>query len=192
MVSFEEAHAAFIQTHLLKRTGERRGRLERGHLEAEKAFCRQVWWPLQGNFDGLHPEFEVLGWRGRSFFCDFVWITPAGKLVIEIKGYGAHVRDMDRQKYCNELNRETFLNAIGFQVISFSYDDISQRPELCTALLRMVMSRYHPHSSPDNPLSLAEQEVMRLSCRLARPLRPIEVQEHLHLSHRTPHSQGSR
>jgi hypothetical protein len=29
-------------------------------------FCRNVWWPLQGNFIDLHPEFEVLDWRGIS------------------------------------------------------------------------------------------------------------------------------
>ncbi|MNY46886.1 hypothetical protein D3C86_1821090 [compost metagenome] len=63
------------------------------------------------------------------------------KLIIEIKGFGPHVRDMDRQKYCNELNRETFLTAMGYQVISFSYDDVAHRPELCITLLRMLISR---------------------------------------------------
>lgn len=43
-----------------KRSGERKVRLERGHREAEKLFCRNVWWSLRLNFDDLHPEFEVL------------------------------------------------------------------------------------------------------------------------------------
>lgn len=120
IVSFEQAHHAFIQYHLSKRSGERKGRLERGHREAEKQFCHRVWWELQGHFENLHPEYEVLDWRGQSYFCDFAWITLAVKLIIEIKGFGPHVRDMDRQKYCNELNRESFLTAMGYQVISFS------------------------------------------------------------------------
>ncbi|MBP1977842.1 hypothetical protein [Cohnella thailandensis] len=37
--SFEEAHQVFIRGHLERRKGERRGRLERGHREAEKLFC---------------------------------------------------------------------------------------------------------------------------------------------------------
>ncbi|WP_438351203.1 hypothetical protein ACP8HI_11500 [Paenibacillus sp. FA6] len=108
-MNFDKAHAVYIQYHLDKRMGERRGRLKRGHREAEKLFCHNIWWPLLGNFDHLHPEFEILDWRGLSYFCDFVWLTQGVKLVIEIKGFGPHVRDMDRKKYCNELNRETFL-----------------------------------------------------------------------------------
>jgi ABC-type transport system involved in Fe-S cluster assembly fused permease/ATPase subunit len=38
-MEFEQAHATFIQYHLERRSGERRGRLERGHQAAEKLFC---------------------------------------------------------------------------------------------------------------------------------------------------------
>jgi Uncharacterized protein conserved in bacteria len=182
-MNFEDMHAQWIQYHLQKRKGERKGRLERGHQTAEKLFCHNVWWPLRGNFDDLHPEYEVLDWRGHSYFCDFVWLTPTVKLVIEIKGFGPHVRDMDRQKYCNELNRETFLSAIGFQVISFAYDDVAQRPDLCITLLRLVLSRYQ-FSAPDLK-SAAEREIVRLAYALARPLRPIDVEKHLGINYRT-------
>jgi very-short-patch-repair endonuclease len=183
-MTFEQAHDAFIQCHVEKRTGERRGRLNRGHRDAEKLFCQNVWWPLLGNFDGLHPEFEVLDWRGLSYFCDFAWLTGTVKLIIEIKGFGPHVRDMDRQKYCNELNRETFLSALGFQVISFAFDDVAHRPELCITLLRMVISRYQSQSSPVKLSNVLEREIIRLACRLARPLRPIDVEKHLSINHR--------
>ncbi|MEK5255139.1 hypothetical protein NST74_16875 [Paenibacillus sp. FSL F4-0125] len=65
-MNFETVHASFIQYHLQKRSGERKGRLERGHREAEKLFCRNVWWSHRLNFDDLHPEFEVLDWRGQT------------------------------------------------------------------------------------------------------------------------------
>ncbi|TVX91979.1 DUF559 domain-containing protein [Paenibacillus agilis] len=186
-MSFEEAHHEFIQFHIKRRTGERRGRLERGHQHAEMLFCQQVWWPLQGKFDHLHPEYEVVDWRGQSYFCDFVWLSPAAKLIIEIKGFGPHVRDMDRQKYSYELNRETFLVAMGYQVISFSYDDIAHRPELCVTLLRMVLSRYLSGAEPIQlkQVSEHEHEVIRLACKLARPLKPVDVASHLEVSHRT-------
>lgn len=184
-MNFEKAHAAFIEYHLRKRTGERKGRLERGHQEAEALFCRNVWWELQGNFDHLHPEYEILDWRGRSYFCDFVWMTAAFKLVIEIKGFGPHVRDMDRQKYCNELNRETFLTAMGFRVISMAYDDVAYRPELCITLLRMVLSRYQPELSAFSRNHVLEREIILLACALARPLRPIDVKNHLGINYRT-------
>ncbi|NOU98085.1 hypothetical protein GC093_33370 [Paenibacillus sp. LMG 31456] len=184
-MNFDAAHLAFIQSHLQRRTGERKGRLERGHRDAEKLFCRNIWWPLEGKFDNLHPEFEVLDWRGLSYFCDFALITSPVKLIIEIKGFGPHVRDMDRQKYCNELNRETFLAAMGFQVISIAYDDVAHRPDLCLTLLRMVLSRYRPEFSPTSMKSVAELEIIRLACILARPLRPIDVETHLSINHRT-------
>ncbi|MFD1772506.1 DUF559 domain-containing protein [Paenibacillus rhizophilus] len=167
-MNVEEAHAAFIEYHLQSRTGERKGRLKRGHRDAEKLFCRSIWWPLQGNFNNLHPEYEVLDWRGLSYFCDFAWLTPFAKLIIEIKGFGPHVTDMDRKKYCNELNRETFLTAMGFQVISFAYDDVAHHPERTITLLRMVLSRYQSETSPVNLNSVAEREIIR-PCLYARP-----------------------
>ncbi|WP_343223021.1 hypothetical protein [Paenibacillus sophorae] len=89
------------------------------------------------------------------------WITPFARLIIEIKGFGPHVTGMDRKKYCNELNRETFLAAMGFQVISFAYDDVAHHPERTITLLRMVLSRFQPQSSPVNLHSVAEREIIR-------------------------------
>ncbi len=76
---FEEAHAAFIRCHLDLRAGERKGRLERGHGHGEKLFCQNIWWELKGNFEGLHPEYEVTDWRGKSYFADFAYKIPGWK-----------------------------------------------------------------------------------------------------------------
>ena len=148
-------------------------------------FCRNVWWPLNGDFEHLHPEYEVLDWRGQSYYCDFVWIARAVRLIIEIKGFGPHVRDMDRQKYCKELNRETFLVAMGYQVISFSYDDVAHRPEICITLLRMVMSRFQTAPAPIHDDYAITREIIRLACTLARPLRPIDIVNHLRINQKT-------
>lgn len=184
-MGFVQAHRAFIERHLKERTGERKGRLERGHREAEQLFCSQIWWPLVGHFDGLHPEYEVLDWRGKPYYCDFVWISQAVKLVIEIKGFGPHVRDMDRDKYCYELNRETFLCAMGFQVISLAYDDVAHRPDLCITLLRMVLSRFQSMDKSGNMARTRDKEIIRLACTLGRPLRPRDVEHYFSINHRT-------
>lgn len=183
-MNFEDAYLAFIQSHLSKRTGERRTRLEHGQRFAEKSFCKNVWWPIHGNFAHLHPEYEVSDWRGRPFFCDFVWSPDIIKIAIEIKGFGPHVQEMDRVKYCRELNRETFLTAMGYQVISFSYDDVAERPQLCVSLLRMVLARFLPITHFPSLHSAAEREIIRLACFLGRPLRPIDVRNQLGLSYR--------
>ncbi|MCA0756522.1 endonuclease domain-containing protein [Paenibacillus sp. N4] len=184
-MSFEKAHALFMKGHLDRRSGERRGRLERGHLHAEQLFLKNIWWELHGHFEHLHPEYEVLDWRGRSYFADFAWLRGPLKLIIEIKGYAAHVRDMDRQKYCNELNRETFLRAMGWHVISFAYDDVEQRPELCISLLRMLLSHYAPERMPSSDTFPWEKEMIRLAISLTRPIRPKDVSDYFKYDHRT-------
>jgi hypothetical protein len=50
----------------------------------------------------------VVDRRGRSYFADLAWLPSSVKLLFEIKGFAAHIRDMNRQKYCNKLNREKF------------------------------------------------------------------------------------
>ena len=147
MKEFEEEHAAFIRWHLERRSGERRGRLERGHLHGEKLFLENIWWRMLRKFDDLHPEYEVTDWRGRSYFGDFAYLPktiPWLKLILEIKGFASHVRDLDRKRFCDEVNRELFLQAMGFRVISFAYDDVRDRPELCITLLRLFLSQFQP------------------------------------------------
>ncbi|WP_342772899.1 hypothetical protein [Paenibacillus lentus] len=185
MVTFEEAHAAFIQDHLNRRIGERRSRLERGHGHGEILFAENIWWPLKGNFDDLHPEYEVLDWRGRPYFADYVFDPRLSRLLIEIKGFGEHVTNMDRKKYCNELNRETFLAGMRFQVISFAYDDVAHRPETCIYLLRMVLSRFESANKQVERIFFADQEIIRYATFLARPIRPVDIAKYFTINHRT-------
>jgi hypothetical protein len=185
-MGFEQAHAEWIGVHLKRRKGERRGRLERGHLHGENLFAQKVWWPLKGNFDHLHPEYEVMDWRGRSYFADFAYLLDdCLRLLIEVKSYGTHVRDMDRKGFCNECNRETFLQGVGYRVISFSYDDVADHPELCITLIRLVLSRYLPQNGPTERQVVGENEIIRLAISLARPIRPIDVTRHMRINRRT-------
>ncbi|WP_255807645.1 hypothetical protein [Cohnella mopanensis] len=186
MIDFEQAYEKFMQAHIGQRSGERRGRLISRNFHGEKLFLQNVWWVLKGNLDDLHPEFEIMDWRGRSYFADFAWKPPGPiSLLIEIKSYSKHVRDLDRDGYCRELNRELFNQAMGFRVISFAYDDVANRPELCLTLLRLYISSNIGNDTNTDLMSLAELEIIRLTFRLARPIRPIDVTRHLHIDHRT-------
>ncbi|MHA6533630.1 BlaI/MecI/CopY family transcriptional regulator [Paenibacillus sp. BAC0078] len=184
-MDYQRLYEEYIQHHLSCRSGERRGRLERGHRHAEALFLRKVWWPLRGNFCDLHPEYEVLDWRGRSYFADFAFVPGTVKLLLEIKGYTSHVKEMDRQKYSNELNRETFLCAMGYQVLSFAYDDVEQHPELCITLLRMVLSRYMSAAVPVDRALLAEREIIRFVIRQSGSVRPRDVADYFSLDPKT-------
>ena len=184
-MEFENAHAAWINGHLERRTGERRARLARGHQYLEKTFVKNIWWPLRGNFENLHPEYEVLDWRGRPYFADHAYTPNSVRMIIELEGYEEHVANMDRGSHCREANRELFLEAMGFRVITFTRDDVVHRPELCINLLRMILSRYEPRKEPTAPAVLAEMEVLRYAVFLARPIKPIDVASHCGINHRT-------
>ena len=148
---------------------------------------RNVWWPLFGHLEGLHPEYEVMDWRGRSYYADYAFLPEPRvvNLLLEIKGFTSHVKEMDRFKFCYELNRETFLQAMGYQVVSLAYDDVAQRPDLCIMLLRMVISRYEPRGVPVNRVELVEREILRLTVHLAGYIRPKDVEDHLLMNKRT-------
>lgn len=184
-MDFEQAHRLFIEQHLKRRKGERHGRLERGHGHAEKLFLQNIWWELKGNFDGLHPEFELVDWRGRSFYGDFLYIPRHGriKFILEIKGYNTHVKEMDRQGFANECKRELFLEGMGYRVISFAYDDVRDQPQLIVAMLRMLLSLYEPADTAQK-YTFAEHEIIRLALQLVRPVRPKDVTGALSMSYR--------
>jgi hypothetical protein len=67
-MGFMEEHELWLKKHLRRRSGERKDRLRRGHGHGEKLFLEKVWWPIYGDFTGLHPEYEVADWRGMKFY----------------------------------------------------------------------------------------------------------------------------
>ncbi|REE57426.1 hypothetical protein A8990_1554 [Paenibacillus taihuensis] len=186
-MDFSQTYEAFMHFHIAQRNGERKGRLQTRNFHAEKLFLENVWWLLKGNLDDLHPEYEIMDWRSRSYFADFAWLPEGGttKWLIEIKGYNSHVRDMDRQGYCNELNRELFLQSLGYRIISFAYDDVANRGDVCVLLLRMLFSRYEPSSSHQPLVRLAETEIVRLASSQVKPVRPLDVKRHLNINYRS-------
>jgi len=139
---------------------------------------------LFGHFDHLHPEYEVLDWRGQPYFVDFAWIRGQCKFAFEIKGYGPHVQNTDRIRFRRELNRETFLQTLGFRVVSIPYDDLEERPEITRFLIKSLMATYITTGGADG-FSLIEREVLKFAMRAGRPIRPVEIVHEFSLNHRT-------
>ncbi|MRN52530.1 hypothetical protein [Paenibacillus monticola] len=187
-MEFDEAHNLCIEQHSQTRTGERKGRLLRGHNFAEKLFLQKVWWPLFESLEHLHPEYEIYDWNRKSQFLDFAYLPQnGGRFGIECDGYQSHVKDMDREKFSYALNRDTFLTGMGWRMLHFSFDDIQQRPEVCRMLLQLVLAPYLARKSTGvDLLSLSgEKEVLRLAWRLGRAIRPKDVADHFSINFRT-------
>jgi len=182
---FEQAHQAFLRQHIENRTGERKGRLIRGHQYAEKMVLQNIWWPLFGNFDHLHPEYEVYDWKRKSHFLDFAFITPFGRFGIECDGYQSHVKDMDRERFSYALNRDTFLTGLGWRMIHFSFDDVQQHPEICRTLLQLAIGPYSLRNNPIDKVTRVEKEILHLAWQLGRPIRPKDVSHAWGFDYRT-------
>jgi hypothetical protein len=83
-----------------------------------------------------------------------------------------------------ECKRELFLEGLGFHVVSFAYDDVEQQSELLVALLRMMLSKYEAMSITSEPLSFAENEVIRLALSMSLSLRPKDITDLLRMNYR--------
>ncbi|WP_410512547.1 hypothetical protein PaeBR_21695 [Paenibacillus sp. BR2-3] len=184
-MDFEKEYQLLIEHHLDARTGERRGRLVRGHQYAEKLLLQNVWWPLFGNLDHLHPEYEVYDWNRKSQFLDFAFLPPYGRFGLECDGFQSHIKDMDRERFSYSLNRETFLAGMGWRIIHFSFEDVQKRPEICRMLLQMVIGPSQIRNIAASPVSPMERELVRLAWNLGKPLRPRDIMNLYQVNFRT-------
>lgn len=181
-MGFQTEHEIWIQEHMKRRSGERLDALRRGHGYGNQLFIELIWWPLVGHFDGLHPEFEVRDWRGRSYFVDFLWRVGASRIVFEVMDYGSH--GTDRTKYRMDLNRGLFLQSQDCLIYYIALDELKENPTFILSSLRSILSPYlsvvQGRSSMRN-YSKIERDLMRASIRHDRVLRPAEVARELEL-----------
>lgn len=185
-MSFKEEHSRWLAEHMKRRTGERKGRLERGHAHGERMFVERVWWPIFGHFKDLHPEYEIADWRGRPYFIDFVWKTGTVSFAFEVKGYGPHVQNTDRTRYRQELNREIFLQIAGYRVVAIPYDDLEQHPDLTISLLRSLLTPYlGAEQMEGSRYNRLERDILRIAIRSDQYIRPIDIVNELGLNYRT-------
>jgi hypothetical protein len=131
-----------------------------------------------GHFIGLHPEYEVRDWRGRSYFVDFIWILGGYLFVFEIMDYGSHGKE--RTKYRMDLNRGLFLQSQGCHFIMISLDELKEDPSVILNMLRSILAPYLAAAIERNgdithKFSKIERELMRLAIRHHRIVRPSEA-----------------
>lgn len=183
-MGFRTEHETWLNDHLKRRQGERLDALKRGHGYGNQLFVEQIWWPIVGHFQGLHPEYEVKDWRGRSYFADFMWIVGAVRIVFEIMDYGTH--GTDRTKYRLDLNRGLFLQGQDCTVLYIPLDELKENPSFVLSTVRNILSPLltaidGKGKVPDRKYSKIERELMRAAIRHDRIIRPTEVARELEL-----------
>lgn len=183
-MGFVEEHEKWLQSHLVKRHGERKDALVRGHGYGNRLFVEKVWWPLTGHFHGLHPEFEVQDWRGRSYFVDFMWQVGEHCIVIEIMDYGSHGKD--RTKFRLDLNRALYLQSRGFQYMEIALDELKDNPAFVLSMLKSILAPYlaapmDRKGQVAHEFNKIERQLMRLAMRNHRMIRPGKAARELEL-----------
>jgi len=187
-VSFKAEHDKWIQRHLAKRSGERKDALKRGHGYGNQLFVETIWWNLAGHFNGLHPEYEVRDWRGRSYFVDFMWILGGLCFVFEIMDYGSHGKD--RTKYRLDVNRGLYLQSQGYHYFEISLDELKENPSFILAMLRSILAPYlaatiSENGSVQHRFGKIERQIMRFAIRHHRMIRPAKAAIELELHKET-------
>ena len=139
-MGFEEAFQVFMNKHCNKSEGERLKRLkEHGYLE--KLLLEKVWWPAIGNFDHLHPEYEVVDYKDGDRFLDYAFIQPFIRINLEGDGYNPHSKGASKWQFSDERNRQNDLIIDDWIVIRFTYDDITSNPRRCQMKLQQLMGK---------------------------------------------------
>ncbi|TVX96119.1 DNA-binding response regulator [Cohnella terricola] len=176
-MNFEIEYARFLKKHQQARRGESLRRLQEGHAHGEKMLLENVWWPAFGNFDHLHPEYEVSDFKDGRRFLDFAFILDMLKLDIEIDGFQSHAKEIARSKFSDNLMRQNHLVLDGWKIIRFSYDDIVERPRMCQQILLQFMGRWASGKKIDrvSKLNAEEKDIIRMALRGGRILRPKDV-----------------
>lgn len=187
-MSFEVEHEKWIQRHLATRQGDRKDALRRGHGYGNRLFVEKVWWSLMGHFIGLHPEYEVRDWRGRSYFVDFMWILGGHFFAFEIMDYGSHGKD--RTKYRMDMNRSLFLQSQGCHIITISLDELKENSSFILHMLQSILSPYLAATTEQSgdilhKFGKIERELMRLAIRYHHVVRPSKAARELELHKQT-------
>lgn len=187
-MGFREEHEKWLQDHLARRSGERKDALVRGHGYGNRLFVQTVWWPLLGHFYGLHPEYEVKDWRGRSYFVDFMWVVGRHHWAIEIMDYGSHGKD--RSSYRRDRNRALYLKSLGFGYLEISLDEMKENPEFILSMLRSILGPYlHARIGRNGTVRRSydriERELMKWAIQHNRSIRPAKAAKELELHRHT-------
>jgi hypothetical protein len=174
-----------MDVHITKRKGERRRKLVEGNNFAEKEMLRHIWWAGFGNFDYLHPEYEIIDFFQGRRFLDFVYIRGPIRIVFEIDGYGPHLRDISRRQFCDQWVRQMQLTNDNWIIVRIGFDDVKERPQLWIGLIQQMMGRLF--GNPEQQLTKVdymEREVVRFAIRVDRTIKLKDVENLFSIGYR--------
>ncbi|TVX99712.1 DNA-binding response regulator [Cohnella terricola] len=168
---FESEYRAWLERHIGESRGERLRRIKDRHGFGEKSFLEHVWWPVVGNLDDLHPEYEFIDARGKYSYMDYGYIRDPGPTCIECDGFGTHARDTDRYTFMRGLDRQNEIVLGGWNILRFSVDKLKEDPVDCQSFIRRMMEEWYGQERPGLlEIPLYQREIVRLAARSVIPI----------------------
>ncbi|WP_243296998.1 transcriptional regulator [Bacillus litorisediminis] len=184
MLPFEQALNDWLNKNISEEKNHRRRELLKkglGHGTVE--FLRQIWYPTIGNFDHLYPEWEVRDFNNGYRYLDLAYMPGDAKGGIEIQGFGPHARDLDVRRFKDLCWRHSLLTLDGWTFLPIAYLSIKDEPKQCQQLILAFIGKFISTEVPSH-LSWLEAEAVRFSRRMLKPITPLELAKHLHISDR--------
>ncbi|MCK0470057.1 transcriptional regulator [Halalkalibacter sp. APA_J-10(15)] len=185
MSNFDQALHTWLENQIAEENNHRRREfLIKGLGHGTIRFLQDIWFPTFGNFNHLYPEWEVRDFNNGYRYLDLAYRpSHQAKGAIEIQGYGPHARDLDVRRFKDLCWRHSLLALDGWTLLPIAYLSITDEPQRCQQLTLAFIGKFTSIDvSPQ--LSWLESEVVRFSQRTLRPLTPLEVAQHLHISDR--------
>ncbi|MGG4103501.1 transcriptional regulator [Paenibacillus lautus] len=184
MSRFDQQYELWMHTNILNETNPRRLEiLHKGLGHGTVEFLRSVWFPTIGNFNDLHPEWEVRDFGNGYRYLDLAYMPGDARGGIEIQGYGPHARDLDVRRFKDLCRRHCLLALDGWTFLPIAYPSIVDEPKQCQQLILSFVGRFVASDVPAS-LSWLEAEAVRFARRLLRPITPLELANHLRVSDR--------
>ncbi|GAB6926566.1 hypothetical protein JCM10914A_05490 [Paenibacillus sp. JCM 10914] len=184
MSRFDQQYELWVEANILNEQNPRRLEiLNRGLGHGTIEFLRSVWFPAIGNFNDLHPEWEVRDFSNGYRYLDLAYMPGGARGGIEIQGYGPHARDLDVRRFKDLCRRHCLLALDGWTFLPIAYPSIVDEPKQCQQLVLSFVGRFIASDVPAS-LSWLEAETVRFARRLLRPITPLELAVHLRVSDR--------
>ncbi|MFE0555713.1 transcriptional regulator [Paenibacillus sp. NPDC058910] len=184
MSRFDQQYELWMHTNILNERNPRRLEiLHKGLGHGTVEFLRSVWFPTIGNFNDLHPEWEVRDFGNGYRYLDLAYMPGDARGGIEIQGYGPHARDLDVRRFKDLCRRHCLLALDGWTFLPIAYPSIVDEPKQCQQLILSFVGRFVASDVPSS-LSWLEAEAVRFARRLLRPITPLELANHLRVSDR--------
>ncbi|MDH6670076.1 hypothetical protein M2277_000720 [Paenibacillus sp. LBL] len=184
MTRFDKQYESWMQTNTLNEKNPRRLEiLHKGLGHGTIEFLRSIWFPAIGNFNDLHPEWEVRDFSNGYRYLDLAYMPGGARGGIEIQGYGPHARDLDVRRFKDLCRRHCLLALDGWTFLPIAYPSIVDEPKQCQQLVLSFVGRFIASDVPAT-LTWLEAEAVRFARRLLRPITPLELADHLRVSDR--------